>query len=75
LNASLECGTRGWVPKHIPFVLVVEVEFAINTKLEILYGGVYQRDETIVLMWFAKLSLIHFDGYVVHYSKFQLIMK
>ncbi len=41
-------------------VLVLEVKLVIDGELEILYEGVYQRDEVDVLVWFAKPRLGHY---------------
>ncbi len=57
------------------FVLVSEVEFVIDGEPKILYEGVYQRDEVVVLMWFVKLGLGHNRCCMVHYFKFRLIAK
>ncbi len=46
-------------------MLVLEVEYVIDGELEILYEGIYQRDEAIVLMWSVKNGTIR-----VHYLSY-----
>ncbi len=41
-------------------VLVLEVEPIVDGNLEILYEGMYERDEAVVLVWYAKLKLSHY---------------
>jgi len=36
---------------------MLEVEPVIDGEPKILYEGIYQRDEAVVLMWFVELGL------------------
>jgi hypothetical protein len=39
----------------------VKVEPIANDKPKILYEGICQKDEIVVLMWYAKLVLNHYQ--------------
>jgi hypothetical protein len=41
-------------------VLVLEVEPIINGDPNILYEGIYQKDEVVVQMWFIEPGLGHY---------------